>query len=104
MIIKIQEQEIKLRYTLRGYMIFEQITEHSFNGKGMSDFITLFYSMVMASNKDITITFDEFLDWLDLNPETLSEFSNWITDNIRKQNELSPKKEEVKETSDNSKN
>lgn len=96
MIINIDNKEYKLKYTLRGYMIFEQIIGHSFSGAGMGDFITLFYSMVMASNKEATLDFDKFIDWLDDNTDKLHEFSEWISENIKKQNNLSPKKEEVK--------
>lgn len=100
MIITIDNTEYRLKYTLRGYMIFEQITNHSFNGNGMSDFITLFYSMVMASNKEATLDFETFIDWLDETPKKLHEFSEWIGENIRKQNSLSPNKEDVKGESD----
>lgn len=92
MIININNKEINLKYSFRGYMIFEQITNHSFSGNGMSDFITLFYSMMMGSDKELTITFDEFVEWLDMNPDKLQEFSEWVTDNITKQNTLTNKK------------
>lgn len=93
MIININNKEINLKYSFRGYMIFEQIANHAFSGNGMSDFILLFYSMMMGSDKELTITFDEFVEWLDMNPEKLQEFSKWITDNITKQNELTNKKD-----------
>lgn len=90
--ITILGNKIELKYTFRGYMIFEQITDHAFRGNdGLSDFITLFYSMVMASNSSLTIEFDEFINWLDEHPEELNNFSEWIGKNVTKQRGLSKK-------------
>lgn len=91
--ISIKDKEITLKYSFRGYMIFEQVTNHAFSGASMTDFIILFYSMVMASDKELTITYDEFIDYLDENPELLKEFSEWIGDNVSKQKNLSTSKE-----------
>ena len=104
MLLKIDNKEITLKYTLRGYMIFEQVTNHSFNGVGMSDFVILFYSMLMASDKELTITFDDFIDYLDENPQLMGEFSEWISANIAKQTKLSPEKEVIEPKEVDSKN
>ena len=104
--IQISDTTIELKYSFRAYMIYEQITDGSFTPKGMKEIITFFYSVVMGSNKNLTITLDDFIDWLDSNPEMINNFSTWLADNINRQNELAPKEEKnIKEVKgDNSKN
>ena len=91
MLLKIDNKEITLKYTLRGYMIFEQVTNHSFNGVGMSDFVILFYSMLMASDKELTITFDDFIDYLDENPQLVQIQQNRLS-YLQKKRQLNQKK------------
>jgi hypothetical protein len=95
--VEIENREIELKYTFRAYMIFEQITEHSFTGSNLSDFITFFYSVLMASDRELAIDFDNFIEWLDDNPDKLNEFTEWMIANTKKQSELSNSKKEVKD-------
>lgn len=92
--VEIKNREIELKYSFRAYMIFEQITDHSFTGGNLSDFITLFYSVLMASDRELTTDFDDFVDWLDENPDKLNEFTEWLTMNLKKQTDLSGNKDE----------
>lgn len=78
MTITIKNKEIVLKHTLRSMIMFENITEKSFNPEGLSDLITFFYCVVVASSKDYTITFDDFLDWCDETPDCVSQFSEWL--------------------------
>ncbi len=73
--VTIKEKDITLKYTFRALMIYENITNKSFNPKGISDVVIFFYSVVVASSKDTSLTFDDFLDWLDDNPAAINEFS-----------------------------
>lgn len=94
--VDIDNKEITLKYTFRSFMIFEQVTGQSFSGKNLSEFIELFYSTLMASDSELTIDFNTFVDWLDENPQKLTEYTKWVADNITKQNLLSEPKEEKK--------
>lgn len=76
--LTIKEKEIELKYTLRSLILFENITEKSFNPQGLSDMLTYFYCVVVASSKDYSLSFDDFIDWCDENPEALGEFSEWL--------------------------
>lgn len=76
--ITIKEKEIELKYTLRSMLMYENITEKTFNPSTMSDVITFMYCIVVASSKDYSLKFDDFLDWLDENPNTINEFGEWI--------------------------
>jgi hypothetical protein len=76
--ITINEKEIELKYSLRSMIMYENITDKTFNPSTMSDVITFFYCIVVASAKDYSIKFDDFLDYLDENPNLINDFGNWI--------------------------
>jgi hypothetical protein len=98
--IKIKEKEIELKYSYRALMIYENIQKQSFNPKTLSDIIVFFYSVVVSSAKDRNILFDDFMDWLDENPNVITEFSNWLQSIFNMQATMSPdeqEKDDVKE-------
>lgn len=76
--VTINDKEIELKYTLRSMLMYENITDKTFNPSTMSDVITFMYCIVVASSKDYTIKFDDFIDWLDDNPNIINEFGEWI--------------------------
>ena len=78
--IVIKNKIVSLKYSFRALMIYENITQKSFNPQGLTDVITFFFSVVVASAKDTTLSFDDFLEWLDNNPDSLNQFSQWLTD------------------------
>lgn len=92
MTIQIKDNTIELKQTLRSMIIFEKITERTFNIINISDVVIYFYSVVMASSLNSNITFDEFVDWLDNNPESFTEFNEWLTTEAEKNNKLTGKK------------
>lgn len=94
--IKIQEKEIELKKTFRSYIIFESITDKIFAPKTMSDVVTYFYSVVLASDKDINLTFDDFIDWLDENANALNDFEKWLTEINEVDSQFQSKKKEKK--------
>lgn len=98
--ILIKNKEIELRYGFRAMMIFEEITKESFNIRGMKDLIVYFYSTIIASDKDLDLDFEEFMDWLDSDPETLNDFSNWVVGHGKKNEQFRTKENE--NTEDNS--
>ena len=94
--IKIQEKEIELKKTFRSYIIFESITDKIFAPKTMSDVVTYFYSVVLASATDINITLDDFIDWLDENANALNDFEKWLTEINEVDSQFQSKKKEKK--------
>ena len=36
------------------------------------------YCVVVASSKDYSLKFDEFIDYIDENPNIITEFGTWI--------------------------
>ena len=86
----------ELKQTFRAHIIFEQITGETFTGKNLTQVITFFYSTIMACNPDLDLEFDAFIDYLDEHPDTITDFTNWLVSQDKKNAALNPK--ETKET------
>lgn len=89
MTIQIRQTEITLKYSMRALFQYENITGQSFNPKTLQDFCTFFYCVVCSSNKDLDLTFDEFVDFLDEDPSKMNEFAEWLSKTMQKSNFLS---------------
>lgn len=76
--ITIDQKEIELKYSIRSLIMFENITEKTFNPQGVGDVVTFFYCVVISSSKDYSLSYDEFLDWLDENSVELRNFATWL--------------------------
>ena len=89
--IKIKDKIITLKLSLRSLLAYENITGKNFNPQNFSDMLVFFYAVVITSSKDYSLTFDDFVDYLDENPVLLEQLSQWIstemtTNNILKKN------------------
>lgn len=102
--ITIKGNTVSLKYSFRALMIYENITQKSFNPKGISDVVVFFYAIVVASSKDTTLSFDDFIDWLDANHTAISEFSVWLTSVFEAQSGLVNKDIKPEETTVDEKN
>ena len=94
--INIKDKEIELKKSFRSYILFESITNQIFNPKTMSDIITYFYSVVLASDRNLELTFDEFIDWLDENEDALNDFEKWLTEISKVEEQFQSKKKLTK--------
>lgn len=94
MTITIRQKQVELRYSMRSLFSYENITGQSFNPKTLQDFCTFFYCVLCSSNKDLDITFDEFVDYLDEDPSKMSEFAEWLGKTMQKNNFLSGQSQE----------
>lgn len=97
MTIEINNRTITLKYTMRSLMIYEKAAKQNFNPQGLSDIIMYFFCTVLACDKDSTLSFDEFMDWLDENPWQLNDFSNWLSSVLNKNSFINNQKKEEKE-------
>lgn len=90
--ITINEKEITLKYGYRPLMIYENITHKSFNPSGLTDLVYFFYACVLAASirEGDTVKYEDFMDWLDENPDKVNEFSNWLIDTLNQQKDISP--------------
>ena len=93
--IKIKNQEIELKRTMRSFIAYEQITNKPFNPKNLTDLIVYFYSVVIASKPDAEINLNEFISFLDENPDLFQEFNEWILKAQAKEKDF--KKEELEQ-------
>lgn len=98
--IKLKNQKYKIKYSIRSLFIFEQITGKPFKIETLLDNYIFFYSIILANNQDKTniITWDEFLDELDKNPNLFNEINNAVEDKQEKDKIF----QEEEEQSDNS--
>lgn len=96
--ITIKNQTVKLKNSMRAIMVYEQITNKAFSPLTMTELMIYFYSTIIASNLEMELTFDEFVQWLDDNNEEFANFTSWLT-NQNKINEPikqpTPKKKRV---------
>lgn len=84
-------KEIELKYTFRGYIIYENIMGSTYTSAGMKELIVLFYSMLVAVEPEMVHDFEGFISWLDDNQGELNKFSQWLVDNIKRNNEVEDK-------------
>lgn len=105
--INIKDIDLELHYSMRMYILYENILGKALNFENASSYtsvIVLFYSAIMASIQskklDITLTYDEYMDWLDEQnaQELLAEFSSWFASHVMTNSDLNDiKKEEIKD-------
>lgn len=88
--INIKDKDISLKYGFRALMCYEQINGETFAAHNISDIITFFYCIVMTSEKGINLSYDEFIDWLDENPQQLNIFSEWLNEISQRNASLYP--------------
>lgn len=88
--------DTELRQTFRAHIIYEQITGETFKGKDLTSIIVFFYSTLMACNPNLTLEFDDFINWLDSEPDKLGEFTNWLLKLNNVEEGLTEKKKENK--------
>jgi len=88
--ITIKGKEVELKYSLRALIMYENIENKTFQPTSLQNLMTFFYSIVLASSKDYSLTFDEFLDFVDedQNNNLLNEFAGWLNDITENQNKL----------------
>lgn len=87
--------ELNLRQTFRAHILYEQIMGHGFTGSdGLNGVIVLFFSYIAGSNPHSNVDYDEYMDWLDENPNMLTLFSEWIQAQNTAKHSMTQEKEE----------
>ena len=79
--ISINNKEYKVKNTIRAMFIFEQITKKPFQIETLLDNYVYFYSILLASNPDNLIDWDEFIDALDNDPSIFKQLNEILTKN-----------------------
>lgn len=92
--IVINDIEYKYKYSIRALFIFEKIAGKIFSLNGLMDFYIFYYSMILANNPDAVLSFDEFIDACDENPEISIEFSSYLDAYFKQQEQFNSSKED----------
>lgn len=90
--IKINDKTIQLKKSFRSLIAYESATGKAFNPSTITESIMYFYCVIISSNSDLELSFDNFMDWLDDNPMALQEFTEWIVEQNKIDNTLTKKK------------
>ena len=76
--ITIKKQKYILKYTLRAFFIFENLTGRQFAFGRMLDEYLLFYSILLANNKDtFLMPFDEFIEACECDAAVFLALKGW---------------------------
>jgi len=78
--VTIGGKEYKVKYSLRSLFIFEAITKKPFTIDTLTDNYLFFYSILLASNPDMPLEWDVFIDELDSNPSLFNEINDAVTE------------------------
>ena len=76
--LTIKDKEIELKYSIRSLIMFENMAEKSFAPETLTDIITFMYCVVVSSSGDYSLKFDDFIDFLDENPDAIKDFGDWL--------------------------
>ena len=77
-------EDLNLHETFRTHMIYEDVTKESFTPTSIKNVLIYFFANTMACNRELAVDFDEFLDWVDKNPNMVSDFIDWLTKSNKK--------------------
>ena len=82
--ISLNGKDFSLKYTLLAFFVFESISCYPFQfGKLLDEYI-LFYSFLIASNKDsFNMEFDEFIELCENDLTLFEQFKEFILDEIK---------------------
>lgn len=98
--IKINGVRYVVKYSLKACIIQERITGEIFSLDTLTKQYTFFYSMLLANNDNVTLSFSEFIDVLPDNPSIIDVFYKVLNSALERQRLLSNTDDE---TNDNDK-
>lgn len=90
--VKIKGEEIALRYTIKGLILFEAIKNNNPNVGSLFDVVAIIWSFLRAeidrSGVGVDLTLDEFVDWCDENQSDYVRCVKWLNKEQARQSEL----------------
>ena len=89
--ITVKDTTVTLKNTFRSMIMYENIMEKSFVPNGITEILVYFYCVILASKHDIELKYEDFLDWIDENPQAIEEFSTWVFELNKIQDKLKKK-------------
>ena len=92
MTIKIKDKEYNLKYTIRALFLFERITKKPFAANNLEDQFIFFFCLILASNPETDLTFEEFIEAVDQGDLDITAINKFVAEQQQKQEELAAKK------------
>ena len=86
MTVNINNKDVELKYGNRAMLMYENIMGQTPEVSNLTQVMTFFYCIVVSSAKDYSITFDDFMDWVDDKMDIMQEFAEWLQNNTYVQN------------------
>ena len=84
MTLTINNIEVTLKQSFRSLVMYEQMAGHSFNPTTTFDILLYLYAHILGSSKEVKLSFDEFMDWIDDNPPIVTEMGNWWSEEAKR--------------------
>lgn len=97
--IQINDREVELKYSFRALILYENIQNKTFAPQSLTDVLVFFFCAIVGSERDVQLSFDDFLDMIDEKPELVTEFSEWLTSELNKDSMLESKEEDEEKKS-----
>ena len=95
--IKIKKKNYNVKYSLRALFLYEQITGKSFEITNTMETFIFYYCMILANNPDTKLTFDDFIDAIDTDPQLAIKMAQIMSAQNEKRKMLGGKEEEVED-------
>lgn len=96
MTITINEKEIELKQTIRALLMFENIKNESYSPNSLNDILLYLYCVVVASSKDYSFSYDDWIDWVDEHPDELTQIVQFVQQTEQNQNNIKKNKSQLK--------
>ena len=78
--IQIKGTAYNIRYTIRAMFVFEQITGKIFRLENL-----IYYSLLIANNPDLQMTFEDFINECDDEPALVIQLQEFLSKEMEKQ-------------------
>lgn len=91
--VRINGVSYDLRYTLRSFFVYEEITGASYDNSKMSNTYILLYATLAACNADFPISFDALIDECDKDPDIFRTFMQVLEDEANRVKSLNSEAE-----------
>lgn len=105
MTITINEKTFELKYNFRMFYLYENLMNKSFDFQNIkiTDMVELLYCAILARLQYLKIDlikYDDYMNWLEDNDadKTITEFMQWLYNNVALQSELAEKVETTEDT------
>ena len=92
--IALNGKTYRLKYTLRGLFVYEQIAGVPFSPEKTLNVFLLIFCFLIVNNEDFSMSFEKFMDILDDEPETVKNIFAWMAEETARINLISGEKTE----------